>query len=162
MTEEQLLELNTLLKQGILLLESLTSIYDKELEALSSKDLDKLSDTTQEKMSLLNKFHNFTLERVELLKSFGHDITSDQYSLPEASKADSQGSKAASANYAVIKQFLKELQQKNKRNEQAIYRNQQNVTQLLAIVRGHKKQDQLYNKSGGSGLYKAQSRIGKA
>lgn len=160
MTEEQLLELDTLLKQGILLLESLSAIYDKELEALSSKDLDKLSDTTQEKMALLNKFHNFTLERVELLKSFGHETDTAEYSLPDEAK--SQGNISAAESYATIKQLLKDLQHKNKRNEQAIYRNQQNVTQLLAIVRGHKKQDQLYNKSGGSGLYKAQSRIGKA
>jgi flagellar biosynthesis/type III secretory pathway chaperone len=162
MTEEQYIDLDTLLKQGILLLESLSKIYDTELEALSSKDLDKLSDTTQEKMSLLNNFHNFTLQRVELLKSFGHDFEVGQYQLPDDVTEESPATQTVSESYIVIKHHLKELQQKNKRNEQAIYRSQQNVTQLLAIVRGHKKQDQLYNKAGGSGLYKAQSRIGKA
>lgn len=162
MTEEQYINLDTLLKQGILLLESLSNIYDKELEALSSKDLDKLSDTTQEKTTLLNNFHNFTLQRIELLKSFGYESEANQYKLPEDATNESPAYSAASTSYTTIKQHLKKLQQKNKRNEQAIYRNQQNVTQLLAIVRGHKKQDQLYNKAGGSGLYKAQSRIGKA
>lgn len=162
MTEQQYIELDTLLKQGILLLESLSNIYDTELEALSSKDLDKLSDTTQEKMSLLNNFHNFTLKRVELLKSFGYEFEIGDYKLPDDSPENSPSTPSVTENYTLIKQYLKELQQKNKRNEQAIYRNQQNVTQLLAIVRGHKKQDQLYNKAGSSGLYKAQSRIGKA
>jgi len=161
MTEQQLTELNTLLEQGILLLESLNSIYDKELEALSSKDLDRLSDTTQEKMALLNSFHDFTLERVELLKSFGYNTEIGDYGLPDAVE-DNPSQRVTAEHYVVIKQHLKELQQKNKRNEQAIHRSQQNVTQLLAIVRGHKKQDQLYNKAGGSGLYKAQNRIGKA
>jgi flagellar biosynthesis/type III secretory pathway chaperone len=161
MTEQQLTELNTLLEQGILLLESLNSIYDKELEALSSKDLDRLSDTTQEKMALLNRFHDFTLERVELLKSFGYNTEIGDYGLPDAVE-ESPSQRVTAEHYVVIKQHLKELQQKNKRNEQAIHRSQQNVTQLLAIVRGHKKQDQLYNKAGSSGLYKAQNRIGKA
>ena len=161
MTERQLTELNTLLEQGILLLESLNSIYDKELEALSSKDLDRLSDTTQEKMALLNRFHDFTLERVELLKSFGYNTEIGDYGLPDAVE-ENPSQRVTAEHYVVIKQHLKELQQKNKRNEQAIHRSQQNVTQLLAIVRGHKKQDQLYNKAGSSGLYKAQNRIGKA
>lgn len=161
MTEQQLTELNTLLEQGILLLESLNSIYDKELEALSSKDLDRLSDTTQEKMALLNRFHDFTLERVELLKSFGYNTKIGDYGLPDAVE-ENPSQRVTAEHYVVIKQHLKELQQKNKRNEQAIHRSQQNVTQLLAIVRGHKKQDQLYNKAGSSGLYKAQNRIGKA
>jgi flagellar biosynthesis/type III secretory pathway chaperone len=161
MTEQQLTELNTLLEQGILLLESLNSIYDKELEALSSKDLDRLSDTTQEKMALLNSFHDFTLERVELLKSFGYNTEIGDYGLPDAVE-ENPSQRVTAEHYVVIKQHLKELQQKNKRNEQAIHRSQQNVTQLLAIVRGHKKQDQLYNKAGSSGLYKAQNRIGKA
>ncbi|KXJ57470.1 flagellar protein FlgN [Neptuniibacter pectenicola] len=161
MTEQQLTELNTLLEQGILLLESLNSIYDKELEALSSKDLDRLSDTTQEKMALLNRFHDFTLERVELLKSFGYNTEIGDYGLPDAVE-ENPSQRVTAEHYVVIKQHLKELQQKNKRNEQAIHRSQQNVTQLLAIVRGHKKQDQLYNKAGSSGLYKAQNRIGKA
>jgi flagellar biosynthesis/type III secretory pathway chaperone len=161
MTEQQLTKLNTLLEQGILLLESLNSIYDKELEALSSKDLDRLSDTTQEKMALLNRFHDFTLERVELLKSFGYNTEIGDYGLPDAVE-ENPSQRVTAEHYVVIKQHLKELQQKNKRNEQAIHRSQQNVTQLLAIVRGHKKQDQLYNKAGSSGLYKAQNRIGKA
>ncbi|WP_067867155.1 flagella synthesis protein FlgN [Neptuniibacter marinus] len=162
MTEQQITELNTLLEQGILLLESLSSIYDKELEALSSKDIDRLSDTTQEKMALLNSFHNFTLERVELLKSFGYNIEAGDYGLPRNMEEDSPFLSQAAEHYVLIKQYLKELQHKNKRNEQAIHRSQQNVTQLLAIVRGQKKQDQLYTKAGSSGLYKAQNRIGKA
>lgn len=162
MNEQQYSELNTLLKQGILILDSISSIYDRELETLSSKDLDKLSDITQEKTSLLNDFHNFTMERVKLLKSFGYDVQSDDYQIHSNPDKPSPSSEAATKNYLLIKQRLKDLQKKNKRNEQAIYRNQQNVTQLLAIVRGHKKQDQLYNKAGSSGLYKAQNRIGKA
>ncbi|WP_286236869.1 flagellar protein FlgN [Neptuniibacter halophilus] len=159
MTEQQYSELDTLLKQGILLLDSLSEIYDQELEALSSKDLDRLSDTTQEKMGLLNSFHTFTQQRVELLSSFGVQVEVGDYSLPDTS---SPAARLTGELHTEIKQKLKQLQQKNKRNEQAIYRNQQNVNQLLAIVRGHKKQDQLYNKSGNSGLYKAQSRLGKA
>lgn len=159
MNQEQIDQLDTLLQQGILLLESLSEVYDTELNALSSKDLELLSDTTQEKMGLLNNFHNFTLERVELLKSYGYEIEAENYSTPED---QSLPAPTLEEHNTRIKQLLKELQQKNKRNEQAIYRNQQNVSQLLAIVRGHKKQDQLYNKTGSSGLYKAQSRIGKA
>lgn len=159
MTEQQYSDLNTLLKQGILILESLKTIYDKELNALSSKDLNLLSDITQEKTNLLNSFHNFTLERVELTKSFGSPLEVNDYSAPDSDTPEAL--KVAASNIE-IKQLLKELQQSNKRNEQAIYRNQQNVTQLLDIVRGHKKKDQLYNKLGGSGLYKAQNRIGKA
>lgn len=159
MTEQQHIELDTLLKQGILLLESLNTIYDRELEALSSKDLEQLSDITQEKMGVINKFHNFTLERVALLKSFGIEIDSDDYSTAED---NTPAAEQTNAIYAEIKKHLKELQHKNKRNEQAIYRNQQNVNQLLAIVRGHKKQDQLYGKAGASKLYKAQSSLGKA
>ena len=159
MTEQQFSQLDTLLLQGISLLEALSTIYDKELEALSSKDLDLLSDITQEKTGLLNRFHNFTLERVELLKSFSIETSKEDYSSaglsePFASKIDERN--------LTIKSHLKELQQKNNRNEQTIYRNQQNINQLLSIVRGHDKKDQLYNKAGGSGLYKAQSRIGKA
>ncbi|WP_415902031.1 flagella synthesis protein FlgN [Neptuniibacter sp. QD29_5] len=159
MTEQQYTKLDTLLKQGILLLESLSTVYDRELEALSSKDLEQLSDITQEKMGVINKFHNFTLERVALLKSFGIDIDSEDYSAQEDNTPAAQ---QTNAFYAEIKRHLKELQHKNKRNEQAIYRNQQNVNQLLAIVRGHKKQDQLYGKAGASKLYKAQSSLGKA
>ncbi len=159
MTEQQYNDLDTLLKQGILLLNSLSTIYDQELEALSSKDLDRLSDVTQEKMGLLSNFHQFTLERVELLKSFGIDVEVGDYRLPES---ETPAARASEELHGQVNTWLKTLQQKNQRNEQAIYRNQQNVNQLLAIVRGHKKQDQLYNKSGNSGLYKAQNRIGKA
>ncbi len=158
MTEQQLSELNTLLMQGISLLESLSAIYDRELHALSSRDLEQLSDITQEKTGLLDKFYNFTLERVELLRSFGIDVAKDDYSNTGMAETHT----AIDASYQQIKQHLKELQQKNKRNEQAIYRNQQNVGQLLAILRGHEKKYQLYNKAGSPGLYKAQSRIGKA
>lgn len=161
MNEQQTSQLNTLLMQGISLLESLSLIYDKELETLSSKDLKKLSDITQEKTDLLNKFHKFTQERVELLSSLGIKLDTQDYSLPESgSKDDPEGLISTSHNR--IKKLLIELQKKNKRNEQAIYRNQKNVNQLLAIVRGHKDQNKIYNKTGNSGLYQAQNRIGKA
>jgi len=159
MTEQQHNELDALLKQGILLLESLNTIYDQELEAVSSKNLEKLSDITQEKMGVINKFHAFTQDRVALLNSFGIDIDAENYSAPDDSTPHSQQTNTL---YTEIKRHLKELQHKNKRNEQAIFRNQQNVSQLLAIARGHTKEDQLYNKAGGSGLYKAQSSLGKA
>lgn len=162
MNEQQYEQLNTLLQQGILLLESLSGIYDSELEALSSKDLNKLSDITQEKTGLLNKFHQFTQERIELLNSFGIEVEAGDYQIPSETPNAPEANEETSSLHSSIKQLLETLQQKNSRNEQAIYRNQQNVSQLLAIVRGHKKQDQLYNKSGSSGLYKAQNRLGKA
>lgn len=162
MNKQQNEQLNTLLKQGILLLESLSVIYDTELEALSSKDLDRLGDVTQEKTDLLNKFHQFTKDRVELLNTFGIEVEAGDYQIPLDSPSDSKQDEDTNTLHTTIKRLLKTLQQKNNRNEQAIYRNQQNVSQLLAIVRGHKKQDQLYNKAGSSGLYKAQSSLGKA
>jgi len=162
MNKQQNEQLNTLLKQGILLLESLSVIYDTELEALSSKDLDRLGDVTQEKTDLLNKFHQFTKDRVALLNSFGIEVEAGNYQIPLDDLPDSKEDEDTNTLHATIKRLLKTLQQKNNRNEQAIYRNQQNVSQLLAIVRGHKKQDQLYNKAGNSGLYKAQSSLGKA
>lgn len=160
MTEQQLTELNTLLEQGILLLESLNSIYDKELEALSSKDLDRLSDTTQEKMALLNRFHDFTLERVELLKSFGYNTEIGDYGLPDAVE-ENPSQRVTAEHYVVIKQHLKELQQKNKRNEQAIHRSQQNVTQLLAIVRGHKNKISSITKQVALGSIKHKTELAK-
>lgn len=162
MNTQQNEQLNTLLKQGILLLESLSAIYDTELEALSSKDLDRLGDVTQEKTGLLNKFHQFTIDRVELLNTFGIRVEAGDYQIPSDQQNQSKATSEIHTLHKTIKRLLKTLQQKNNRNEQAIYRNQQNVSQLLAIVRGHKKQDQLYNKAGNSGLYKAQSSLGKA
>ncbi len=162
MNTQQNEQLNTLLKQGILLLESLSVIYDTELEALSSKDLDRLGDVTQEKTDLLQKFHQFTKDRIELLNTFGIEVEAGDYQIPLDNQTESQGAEDTNTLHTTIKRLLKTLQQKNNRNEQAIYRNQQNVSQLLAIVRGHKKQDQLYNKAGSSGLYKAQSSLGKA
>lgn len=161
MNEQQTAQLNTLLLQGISLLESLSEIYDKELETLSSKDLNKLSDITQEKTDLLNKFHKFTQDRVQLLESFGVTQHSQDYQLPEDA-IPVEIATIISDSYTTIKSLLTDLQKKNTRNEQAIYRNQQNVNQLLAIVRGHTNQNKIYNKAGNSGLYKAQNRLGKA
>lgn len=162
MTEQQFKELNTLLKQGILLLESLVTLYDTELDALSSQNLEKLSDCTQDKMDLLNKFHSFTQERVTLLSSFGFEVAAGDYKHPAEDNIPSAVRQKIDQLNDSIKQHLKTLQVLNKRNEQAIYRNQQNVGQLLDIVRGHTGNDQLYGKSGSAGLYKAQSRLGKA
>jgi flagellar biosynthesis/type III secretory pathway chaperone len=161
MNPQQAAQLNTLLMQGISLLESLSNIYDKELETLSNKDLKKLSDVTQEKTDLLNKFHRFTQDRQELLESFGITQDSQSYQLPEGT-AETAENKAVDESHNKIKALLAELQKKNKRNEQAIYRNQQNVNQLLAIVRGQNNQNKIYDKAGNSGMYKAQSRLGKA
>ena len=161
MNEQQTNQLNTLLLQGISLLEALSAIYDKELETLSNKDLYQLRDVTQEKTDLLNKFHKFTLDRVELLESFGISQNSQEYQTPEDT-LPLEIAELLSDSYSNIKALLTDLQKKNTRNEQAIYRNQQNVNQLLAIVRGHTNQNKIYNKTGNSGLYKAQNRLGKA
>ncbi|MGH1462942.1 MAG: flagella synthesis protein FlgN [Neptuniibacter sp.] len=161
MDEQQTTQLNALLLQGISVLESLSQIYDKELETLSRKDLNKLSDITQEKTDLLNKFHKFTQERTELLENFGIPTDSQEYQLPEGS-TPSEATTIVSETYSRLKELLTELQKKNKRNEQTIHRNQQNVNQLLAIVRGHTSQNKIYNKTGNSGSYKAQNRLGKA
>jgi len=161
MNEQQSTQLNTLLLQGISLLEHLSSIYDTELETLSNKDLNKLSDITQEKTDLLNKFHQFTQDRVALLESFGITQHTQDYQIPDETIPE-EAAAILSESHTTLKALLNELQKKNSRNEQAIQRNQQNVNQLLAIVRGHTSQNKIYNKTGNSGLYKAQNRIGKA
>lgn len=161
MTEQQCIELNTLLRQGILLLEELEQIYDKELDALGEHDLNKLSSATQEKLGLVGNFHDFIQKRLQLLESFGLQIEADSYQLPENTKK-TDAAMQVSESYDKIKQHLNSLQLKNKRNEQVVYRSNHNIENLLAIVRGHKEHDHLYNSSGGSGLYKAQNRIGKA
>ena len=159
MNSQQYEQLNTLLEQGILFLEKLSTIYDSEQAALASKDLEQLSDIIQEKTDLLNKFHQFTQERSNLLASFGIQQDPADYSLPES---ESDLTAATAQLHSRIKELLIDLQSKNKRNEQIVYRSEQNVTQLLSLVRGQKKQDKLYDKAGGSSLYKAQSRLGKA
>lgn len=161
MNEQQLEQLNTLLLQGISILETLSLSYDKELEALSGADLSALSDIAQVKSKQLDQFHQFTLERIALLQGFGLDSSQGDYQLPETDLQTTAG-KTISKTTARLKELLTELQEKNRLNEQTIQRNQQNVSQLLDIVRGQRPQDQLYNQKGSSGLYKAQSRLGKA
>lgn len=161
MNDQQLDQLNTLLKQGILLLESLSKTYDTELETLGAADLDAFSDITQVKTKQLEEFHAFTQERIELLTSFGAPAEAGNYELDEKTP-NSPAATSITETTSQLKALLTELQTKNKRNEQAIHRNQQNVTQFLDILRGQKRQDQLYNQKGSAGLYKAQSRLGKA
>lgn len=159
MNAQQYAQLNTLLEQGILVLEKLSTLYDNEQKAIAGKELEQLSDIIQEKTDFLSKFHQFTLERNDLLASFGVEQDPADYNLPEA---ESELSTTTAQLYTRIKDLLLTLQSKNKRNEQIVYRSEQNVSQLLSLISGQKKQDKLYNKGGSSSLYKAQSRLGKA
>ncbi|MFW1676698.1 flagella synthesis protein FlgN [Pontibacter sp. JAM-7] len=153
--------MTALLQEGIKLLQTLDQVYDAELEILSQQDLDALSDITQRKTSLLTEFQQFRVKRTELLSSYGINSPINGYRLPESEPASSLQPELSQA-VTELENQLQQMQRKNTRNETVISRSQRNVQQLLAIIRGQRQEDKLYDQSGSAGLYKAQSRIGKA
>ncbi len=158
LSSPQQLQLAVLLQEGITLLQNLDQVYDAELEILSQQDLDALSDITQRKTSLLTEFQQFRVKRTQLLAEFGISSQINGYQLP----GDTVDEPAVTDAITRLEKLLQQMQRKNTRNENVIARSQRNTQQLLAMIRGHRQEDKLYDQSGTAGLYKAQSRIGKA
>ncbi|WP_428035640.1 flagella synthesis protein FlgN [Amphritea sp.] len=154
-------QINALTTQGITFLTTLNDLLDAEYLALQQRDVSLLQELIEKKTATLLLLEENNQTRNQLFISAG--ITPDKAGL-QSFQAQLSATDASSftAHWTQLEQVLRQVNDKNKRNEIIITRNSRNLEQLMSIIRGQNQKNTLYNQSGGKGNYAAQNSLGKA
>ncbi|WP_372598401.1 flagella synthesis protein FlgN [Amphritea sp.] len=154
-------QINALTTQGITFLTTLSELLDAEYQALQQRSIEQLQELVGQKTDTLQQLEENNQARNQLFISAG--ITPDKPGLQDY-KARLNETEAASFTslWSELEQVLRQVNEKNKRNEIIITRNSRNLEQLMSIIRGQNQKNTLYNQSGGKGNYSAQNSLGKA
>ncbi|MBE9396353.1 flagellar protein FlgN [Pontibacterium sp. N1Y112] len=161
MNTEQLKHFNAQLMQGISVLEQLENLLNAERTALSSRQLEEIQDSTEQKQALLTRYLELNKDRVTLLQNLGYSPDSEGVNNLIAT-APPTAQTVLNDSWSKLQNKLSSLQESNKINGLISSRNLKNIEQLLSIMSGRSAKDRLYNQKGSAGHYRAQSRIGKA
>ncbi|WP_299198932.1 flagellar protein FlgN [uncultured Amphritea sp.] len=154
-------KINALTTQGITFLTALNDFLEAEYIALQQRDVGLLQELIEKKTETLQQLEENNQARNQLFISAG--ITPDKAGL-QSFKAQLSEPEATSftAYWSELEHVLRQVNDKNKRNEIIITRNSRNLEQLMGIIRGQNQKNTLYNQSGGKGNYAAQNSLGKA
>lgn len=149
-------QFETLIQEGVQLLESLHTLLDSELFALESRDMQQIQALNNNKQELLLQFDRNNQHRAIWLKENGYDNNKT------AINALLESTQQLNEQWHTLESALHNTAQANQRNEQVLTRHLQQVNQLLGLLRGQQPSNTLYTASGGKGDYSGQSRLGKA
>lgn len=154
-------QINALTAQGITFLTTLNQLLDAEYLALQHRDVNQLQELVEKKTATLQLLEENNQARNQLFISAG--ITPDKAGLQSFQTQLSNTEATSFTSYwSQLEQVLRQVNDKNKRNEIIITRNSRNLEQLMSIIRGQNQKNTLYNQSGGKGNYAAQNSLGKA
>ncbi len=147
--------------QGTQILSALCQLLEEEKTVLSAFSATALEDLVARKNSKILAFEANIDARNTLIATLGYSpdlagIEALRSTLPER-----QASLIGQAWDNLAAQ-LKHASALNKRNERIVVRNQKNLDQILAIMRGQVNKNAIYNQAGSKGNYSAQNRLGKA
>ncbi|WP_164549048.1 flagella synthesis protein FlgN [Amphritea opalescens] len=154
-------QINALTLQGITLLTTLNELLDAEYKALQQREVEQLQTLVDNKTAVLLQLEENNQARNQCFGAAG--ISPDKAGLTDyqARLTDAEGL-SFKAHWSELEQILRQVNDKNKRNEIVISRNSRNLEQLMNILRGQNQKNTLYNQSGGKGNYAAQNSLGKA
>ncbi len=154
-------QINALTTQGITFLTTLHDLLEEEYVALQQRDISLLQALIEKKTETLQLLEENNLARNELFIAAG--ITPDKAGLQSyKSQLSEPETTSFTSHWNELEQILRQVNDKNKRNEIIITRNSRNLEHLMAILRGQNQKNTLYNQSGAKGNYAAQTSLGKA
>lgn len=158
---EQLKKLHSLQKKLLDKLLELDLVLDEEYKVLSKRDLEGLKNCTSKKQSILSEIFELSNDKAPLynqlqIKPSKEDFLAFLEGLPQ------QIGTILLQQHHELEQKLTSAKLKSEKNEQITTRNNQNISQLIAILQGQQNRDKIYDTSGSSGHYRAQTRLGKA
>ncbi len=152
---------DTLASQGIVVLKTLQTQLDIELQALQQRDLNALQQSTATRQQLLEQFAHLNTQRKQLLTGLG--ISDSPAGISQWFEGLPGGLRpAAEAIWQEQQQVLEQITLLNRRNEQVLRHNNRNTEQLLTLLRGQNPRNTLYDAAGSKGQASAQTRLGKA
>ncbi|KAA0876575.1 flagella synthesis protein FlgN [Nitrincola tapanii] len=151
----------TLVRQGSALFAELLAQLESERQALESRDLDQLTQTTEAKKQLLLKIERNVLERNQTLTLLGftparEGVEALTQQLPPQQAIELQ------QDWTELALNLEQVQTANQRNEQILSRSKQSIDQLISLLQGQHKANVIYDPQGSKGNYEAQRSLGKA
>ncbi len=154
-------QLDALIHQGIELLQRLQELLDAELEAMQSRDLERLQQSNRDKQECLLAIDRNIRERNGLFSQagVGHDRVAvidfmARLPAPEGPRLNDGWQRLEAA--------LEQVKVLNQRNEQVLLRSKQSADQLLALLQGHAQGNSIYDQKGDKGRYEGQRSLGKA
>lgn len=150
-----------LVRQGILLFETLQQQLDAEKSAIESRDLDQLTALTELKQTQLLQIEQNISERNDTLTQMG--ITPSETGVETL--LDRLADKPAAllrVEWQKLTDALQVVREANLRNEQIVNRSKRNLDQLITLLQGQSGKGVIYDNRGEKGNYSPQSRIGKA
>lgn len=154
-------QINALTSQGISFLTTLNELLDAEYQALQQRDVAQLQTLVEQKTAVLLQLEENNQNRNQYFITA--DITPDKTGLADyQTRLSNTEALSFKSCWTELEAILKQVNDKNKRNEIVITRNSRNLEQLMSILRGQNQKNTLYNQSGGKGNYSAQSSLGKA
>lgn len=154
--------LGTLIDRGVQLLTRLQTLLDTELAALESRNVEQLQQNNQLKQECLQELERNIRERNDRLTRLGVE-TSRQAVLDFIHALPSPDSTSLAQRWQHLETSLEQVRALNRRNEQTLLRSKQNTDQLLALLRGHVRDNTtVYDQKGDRGRYEGQRSLGKA
>lgn len=154
-------QINALTTQGIGFLTTLNELLDAEYHALQQRDVAELQTLVEQKTAVLQQLEENNQSRNQFFIAAG--ITPNKAGLADyQSRLNEADAHAFKHGWSELEIVLRQVNDKNKRNEIVISRNSRNLEQLMSILRGQNQKNTLYNQSGGKGNYSAQNSLGKA
>jgi len=154
-------ELHALIDQGVELLLALEKLLLEERRALEQRELEAITQCTEDKSTLLEQIDANFRARHQWLTAQGIDpsATGWQSFLQQqpASIAELLGH-----SWQTLADTLQRVQKSSLINQQLVRRSQENTGRLLSILQGKNQRSQLYSSSGQSDSFSTQSHIGKA
>lgn len=154
-------QINALTTQGIAFLTTLNELLDAEYQALQQREVEQLQTLVENKTAVLLQLEENNQTRNQYFSAAG--ITPDKTGLTDyQTRLTEAEALSFKAHWSELEQILRQVNDKNKRNEIVITRNSRNLEQLMNILRGQNQKNTLYNQSGGKGNYAAQNSLGKA
>ncbi|MBY4675913.1 flagella synthesis protein FlgN [Marinobacterium arenosum] len=153
---QNLTELPALLRQGCSYLQQLSDLLDRERDVLTKPDNAELERIMADKQTLLGQFDPCKQQWSQLISSHAASIDDFFTLLPDALKQH------LLPLWQELERLNQQVKQANQRNGQIANGRQRQLGQLLSLMQGQRKQDQLYTDGGNSNNYRAQNRLGKA
>jgi|GEM_PF-1518522 len=155
------IKFGALIDQGASGLSKLQHLLETELEALQSRDLEKLQQNNQLKQECLLELDRNIRERNALLTQLQIGTNADAVmsfiqSLPTPARD------LLNQAWQGLEASLEQVRMLNQRNEQTLLRSKQNTDQLLSLLQGHVQGNSIYDQKGDKGRYEGQRRLGKA
>ena len=155
-------ELGALIDQGVQLLTRLQTLLDTELAALESRNVEQLQQNNQLKQECLQALEYNIRDRNARLARLGVE-TSRQAVIDFIHTLPSSASASLKQRWQQLETSLDQVRALNLRNEQTLLRSKQNTDQLLALLRGHVRDNTtIYDQKGDKGRYEGQRSLGKA